>query len=112
LNTTNRRAMPNRPASAGGLGREGAVGFLTSDQPDGVLQLVVLLLLGRNVNRGADRRLFLGAAADLPVEAGLADDLVASLEFLWHVLGDGDVGLDPRRLDGAVGRRVVAGRRQ
>ena len=69
-------------------------------------------LSGRHVDRRAGGRLLLGAAADLTVETGLAEDLVAALELVRDIFGDDDVGLDAGRLDRAVVRRVVARRGQ
>src|SRR5690606_16122217 len=94
------------------LGREGRVCFLTGEQPDRVLELVVLLLVGRHVDGGANGGRLLGATPDLSLESGLADDLVAALELIGHVLGDGDVRVDARGLDRSVVGRVIARRGQ
>src|SRR5687767_10490754 len=99
-------------ASARRLGRVGVVLLGAEDQLDRVLELRVLGLVGRHIDRRAGGRLLFGAAADLAAEAGFAEDLVAAGELGRHVLLDHDVRGDARRLDRAIGGREVARRGQ
>src|SRR5689334_13866961 len=95
------------PASALRLGRIGVVLFLPVDQPDGELQLGVVLLVGRDVHRRSGRGRRRRTAADLAIEPGLAENFVAALEIVRDILGYHDVRLDAGRLNRAVVRRIV-----